>query len=220
MRIAELSRRSGVPIPTIKYYLREGLLSPGERTSRNQALYAESHVQRLRLIRALVDVGHLSIAATRNVLASIDAPGATLHERLGKAQHAVTPVLETDVDEVSLALAAREVEAFAGRRGWNVKKGNPAWSLLIQVVATMHSLGQDDPAGLLDSYADAAEQLAEVDVRWVLSRGDVESILEGVVVGTTLGDTLFAALRRLAQADVSSRLSPKAARVRRKLQQS
>src|SRR5205823_11902088 len=74
MRIAELSQRSGVPIPTIKYYMREGLLYPGERTSRNQARYTESHIQRLRLIRALVDVGHLSIAATREVVASIDAP--------------------------------------------------------------------------------------------------------------------------------------------------
>ena len=215
MRIAELSRRSGVPIPTIKYYLREGLLSPGERTSPNQARYTEGHIQRLRLIRALVDVGHLSIAATRDVLASIDAPGATLHDRLGKAQYAVTPTLETDVDELSLALATREVEGFAGRRGWQVKETHPAWSLLVQVLATLHSLGQDDMAELLDSYADTAEALADVDVRWVLSRGDAERILEGVVIGTTLGDTLFAALRRLAQADVSSRLTPKRARARR-----
>jgi DNA-binding transcriptional MerR regulator len=204
MRIAELSSRSGVPIPTIKYYLREGLLSPGERTSPNQARYTEGHVQRLRLIRALVDVGHLSIAATRDVLASIDAPGATLHDRLGKAQYAVTPTLETDVDDVSLALAAREVEGFATRRGWQVKESHPAWSL-----------GQNDMAELLDSYADTAEKLADVDVQWVLSRGDAESILEGVVIGTTLGDTVFAALRRLAQADVSSRLTPKRARARR-----
>ncbi len=28
MRISELSRRSGVSIPTIKYYLRDGLLPP------------------------------------------------------------------------------------------------------------------------------------------------------------------------------------------------
>jgi len=216
MRIAELSSRSGVPIPTIKYYLREGLLSPGERTSRNQARYTETHVKRLRLIRALVDVGHLSIAATRDVLASIDAPGATLHERLGKAQHAVTPILETDVDEVSLALAAREVEEFARRRGWQVKESNPAWSLLIQVLATLHALGQDDLVELLDRYADAAEELADADVRGVLSRGDAESILEGVVIGTTLGDTLLAALRRLAQADVSFRLTPKRARDRRR----
>lgn len=214
MRIAELSRRSGVPIPTIKYYLREDLVPPGELTSPNQARYGEAHLQRLKLIRALVDVGHLSIAATRDVLASIDAPGPTLHERLGKVQHAVTPVLNADADEQSWERAAREAEALVRRRGWHVNEESAAWKLLVQVLGVLYSLGQDDLAGLLDNYADAAEELAEVEVRCVLNRPDVEGILEGVVIGTTLGDTMIAALRRLAEADVSSRLTPKAARAR------
>jgi DNA-binding transcriptional MerR regulator len=214
MRIAELSRRSGVPVPTIKYYVREGLLPPGELTSPNQAQYDEAHLRRLRLIRALVDVGDLSIAATRDVLASIDAPGKTLHERLGKAQYAVTPTLQADVEEESWALAAREVEELVRQRDWQVKTSSPAWLLLTQVLATLHSLGQDDLAGLLDHYADAAEELADVEVRCVLDHPDVETILEGVVIGTTLGDTMLAALRRLAQASASARLTPKIARAR------
>ena len=56
MRIGELSKAAGVPVPTIKYYLREGLLAPGELTSPNQASYGEAHIRRLRLIRALVDL--------------------------------------------------------------------------------------------------------------------------------------------------------------------
>jgi DNA-binding transcriptional MerR regulator len=212
MRIAELSRRSGVPVPTIKYYVREGLLPPGELTSPNQAQYGEAHIRRLKLIRALVDVGDLSIAAARDVLASIDSSGKTLHERLGKAQYAVTPALQGDVDEESWAVASRQVEELVRRRRWQVKPTSPAWLLLTQVLATLHSLGQDDLAGLLDRYADAAEELADAEVRCVLSRPDVESILEGVVIGTTLGDTILAATRRLAQANVSAHLSPKVAR--------
>lgn len=214
MRIAELSRRSGVPIPTIKYYVREGLLAPGELTSPNQARYADAHLRRLRLIRALVDVGHLSIAATRDVLASIDDPGGTLHERLGEVQRAVTPVLQTDADERSREVAAREVEELVRTRGWQVRPGTPALGLLTEVLATLRALGQDDIAGLLDQYADAAEKLAEAEVRCVLGRADEESMLEGVVIGTTLGDTILAAVRRLAEADVSSRLTPEVARAR------
>jgi DNA-binding transcriptional MerR regulator len=214
MRIAELSHRSGVSVPTIKYYVREGLLPPGELTSPNQARYDGAHLRRLKLIRALVDVGDLSIAATRDVLASIDSPGKTLHERLGKAQYAVTPSLQADVDEESRAVAAQQVEELVRRRGWQVNPASPAWALLTQVLATLHALGQDDLAALLDHYADAADDLAEAEVRCVLSRPDVESILEGVVVGTTFGDTLLAALRRLAQADVSARLTPQVARAR------
>ncbi|WP_079051275.1 MerR family DNA-binding transcriptional regulator [Streptomyces curacoi] len=37
MKISELSRRSGVSIPTIKYYLRDGLLPHGQATATNQA---------------------------------------------------------------------------------------------------------------------------------------------------------------------------------------
>src|SRR2546422_2141244 len=91
MKIAELSRRSGVSGPTIKYYVREGLLRAGELTSPNQAHYDDTHLRRLRLIRALVDVGGLSIAATREVLAAIDEPRESIHETLGKAQSATTP---------------------------------------------------------------------------------------------------------------------------------
>jgi DNA-binding transcriptional MerR regulator len=214
MRIAELSRRSGVPVPTIKYYVRERLLAPGKLTSPNQAQYDDTHVRRLRLIRALVDVGDLSIAETRDVLATIDSPGRTLHKTLGTAQHAVTPSFERTADEESWAVATRQVEELVRRRGWQVTSASPAWELLTQVLATFHELGQDDLAALLDDYADAAERLAEVEVGAVLSRPDLESMLEGVVIGTTLGDSLLAALRRLAQANVSARASPKVARAR------
>jgi DNA-binding transcriptional MerR regulator len=211
VRIAELSRQSGVPVGTIKYYVREGLISPGELTSPNQAQYDGGHLRRLKLVRALVDVGELSIAETRDVLASMDAPGKTLHETLGKAHRAVTPSLPREVDEESWAVASRQVEELVRRREWQVEADMPAWRLLTQVLATIHALGQDDLA-LLDDYADAAERLAEAEVNCVLKRPDVESMLEGMVIGVVLGDTLLAALRRLAQADFSCRLTPETAK--------
>jgi DNA-binding transcriptional MerR regulator len=60
--MSELSAATGAPIATIKYYLREGLLAPGERTSPNQARYDGSHVRRIRLIRALLGPGGLDVA--------------------------------------------------------------------------------------------------------------------------------------------------------------
>jgi hypothetical protein len=148
------------------------------------------------------------------VLASIDSPGKTLHQTLGKAQHAVTPSMHREVDEESWAVASRQIEELVRRRGWQVKSTSPAWQLLTQVLATFHALGQDDLAALLDDYADAAERLADVEVRAVLDRPDLDSVLEGVVIGTVLGDALLAALRRLAQANVSARVTPKIARAR------
>ena len=77
-------------------------------------------------------------------------------------------------------------------------------------MSALHGLGQDDLLVSLDDYAEAAERIA-VDVNAVLRRPDIESMLEGVVVGTILGDTLLAALRRLAQEDVSAQTTPEKA---------
>jgi DNA-binding transcriptional MerR regulator len=205
MRIAELSRHSGVSVATIKYYLREGLLRPGELTRPNQARYNDSHIRRLKLIRALVDVGGLSIAATRDVVASFDTPGESLHDTLGKAQYATTPRRDYHADEQAQAAASREVDELIGRRRWEIKPGSPARRLLAEAISALRELGQDDLLVPLDAYAKAAEQIAALDVDAVLQRPDVDSMLEGVVVGTIVGDTLLAALRRLAQEDASAR---------------
>ncbi|MBR7833828.1 MerR family transcriptional regulator, partial [Actinospica durhamensis] len=90
MRIGELSAASGVPLPTVKYYLREGLLPAGERTARNQADYGPEHLARLRLIRSLVEVGRLSVTDTRRVLAAADDPQLPLDDVLGETHRAVT----------------------------------------------------------------------------------------------------------------------------------
>src|SRR6478752_6940457 len=63
MRMKELSEVSGVPVATIKFYQRERLLPAGERTHPNQSVYGDEHLRRIRLIRALIEVGGLSVAA-------------------------------------------------------------------------------------------------------------------------------------------------------------
>jgi len=203
MRVAELSRRTGVPVATIKYYVRERLLPPGELTSPNQAQYGESHLRRLKLIRALVDVGRLSIAATRDVLTAIGSQELTLHKTLGEVGRAVAPPGNEDADDAGQEAASRVVDDLMGRRGWNVGPTNPARHALIGLVATLRELGQEDLLDLLNDYAEAAETIAAVDINTVLRRSDVDSVLEGVVIWTVLGDPMFAALRRLAHENAS-----------------
>ena len=72
MKMSQLCEASGVSVPSIKFYLREGLLPAGERTSATQAEYGPEHVERLRLIRALIDIGGLSVATAQRVLEAID----------------------------------------------------------------------------------------------------------------------------------------------------
>lgn len=204
MRMAELSTRSGVPIPTIRFYLRERLLAPGERTSPNQATYGEEHVRHLRLIRALVEVGGLPISAVRDVLAFIAAKDGELYATMGGVQYALTRPCEPGSGEID-ATATDRVERLLADRGWQVRPQNPARRSLAQVIATLERLGQRDVLAGLDDYADAAEQLAEREVADLLERPTVEGIAEGVIAYGVLGDALLSALRRLAQEAVTTR---------------
>lgn len=209
MRIAELSRRTGVPIPTIKYYMREGLVPQGERTGPNQARYGEEHVRRLRLARALVEVGGLPVASAREALALIFSSGISEFDVLGKAQYALTPPRERAGDDAGGDAgdeAVAQVDELIARRGWQVKPGNPARRTLADALATLRRLGEDDYLDLLETYAETAEHLADMEVRAIGRRGDLHAMAEAIVIWTTLGDPVLASLRRLAQEAQATRL--------------
>jgi len=176
VRIGELSDQGGVAVATIKYYLREGLLPAGARTGPNQASYTDAHLRRLRLIRALVDVGGLSIAAVKDVLAAVDEGGESVRDVLGS-------LLPTGNGGLG------EVAEFLVRRGYACDLDHPAVRSLASILVTARELGHDRFADRLDAYGDACERIA-----------DVASDAESVVVDTVLGDAALVALRRIASA--------------------
>lgn len=141
-------RHSGVPVPTIKYCLREGLPRPGELTSPDQAQYDKSHLRQLRLIRALAEVGGLSIAAIGDLLAARGSPGTSLHDALGKAQYATTPGYGHPAGDASRQAGAPQGGELIRGRGWRAKPDTPARELLTGVLAALRDLGQDRPARL------------------------------------------------------------------------
>ncbi|PRX45383.1 MerR-like DNA binding protein [Prauserella shujinwangii] len=202
MRMAELSRESGVAVATIKYYQREGLLPPGERTSPNQARYDATHVRRLRLVRALLEVGGLSIADVRDVLAAIDEPATSTHDILGVAQHGL-PLARRDVSDEDRKWALEHLEAVTAERGWQLSPESPAVEAIVDVLCTVRAVGHEWMLDSLDRYVDAAERVAEADLGAVARLGSTESIVEGAVVGTVFGDALLVALRRLAHKQAS-----------------
>ncbi len=83
IKMSELSRRSGVPGPTIKHYIREGLLpGPAKRTSRNMAYYDAAMVARIKRIKQLQRTRYLPLKVIREIL--VDEPvSATADEALG-----------------------------------------------------------------------------------------------------------------------------------------
>jgi DNA-binding transcriptional MerR regulator len=203
MRIGELSRRVGVPVPTIKYYLREGLLRPGVRTGPNQSRYEESHIRRLQLIRALTDVGGLSVAATGEVLAQLDSANLSVFEMLGKVQKGLIHRRMSRTNEYPDA-ATRAVNELVVRHGWHIHPDSASLRALTGLVMTLQELGDEDILALIDHYAAAAERLAKYELDLVGRRPDIYSMAEAVVVGTVIGDAILASLRRLAEENATA----------------
>ena len=131
MCMSELAAASGLPVATVKFYLREGLLPPGEATGATRARYDETHVKRLRLIRALSvhhrlsrGTGDPSPAALAQVDALVERRGWRLYEpnphRLDLARaldalagldHPAGDELLDDYADAAQAVAERDVAA-------------------------------------------------------------------------------------------------------------
>lgn len=203
MRIGELSRLSGVPVATIKYYLREGLLPPGVHTHPNQADYNDDHIARLRLIRALIDVGGLSISTASQLLAVLDAQDVGAWESVGKVQYALARRNAPDPDDVLDEAAGHTVDEAIAHRGWEIRPDSPARRTLVHVCATLHRLGHDDIVAALDDYAAAITPIVAVDMGLIQNQATIAATIEKAIVGTILGDTLLSALRQLAQEHAS-----------------
>ncbi|PPK98568.1 MerR-like DNA binding protein [Kineococcus xinjiangensis] len=196
MRISELSRTSGVPIATIKYYLREGLLQAGQATGATRSEYGEPHLRRLRLIRALVDVGGLPLAKVREVLACVDDPPASLHCALGTA-HDALGAAPPDARGADLA------EAVVAGAGWRVDRASPAFAQLGAALAALVDAGFPAGPAALERYVRAAVDLATAEVADV-PRTDTAAAVQFVVLGTILYEPVLLALRRLAQQHASA----------------
>jgi DNA-binding transcriptional MerR regulator len=197
MRISDLSRQSGISIPTIKFYLREGVVSAGSRTGPNQATYGEAHLRRLRLIRVLVEVGGLSLAAVRRIIDALGDDALPLHDVLGVAHRALEkPVPSGDP---GLEATRREVDAWIEARGWDVTQDAPARDALASTLVALRSLGWQVGPRVFDRYAGHMDEIARNELAYVAGMESREAAIEATVIGTVVFERAMVALRRLAQ---------------------
>ncbi len=199
MRISGLAAATGVPVATLKYYLREGLVPPGAATSRTQADYDDTHVARVRLVRALTESAGLSLAAVRDVLAALDDPPMSRHGQLGAAHHALVAaegegMSHEEPGAVDDEVRGRVLELVA-ERGWC---DDPLLvDRLGEQLRAADAAGVAVSDGYLRALAAAADRVAAADLSTV--RGEPADALRQVVLGTLLTDPLLVTLRRMAQ---------------------
>lgn len=203
MRISELSETAGVPVSTIKYYIRQGLLSRGERTATNQARYSSSHIDRLRLIRTLREVADLPVATIAEVVTALEEPAAAARaEHISKALGSLRRGGRSVPSETQSTVAE-----LVRRLGWRV---DPASGSYQDLAAALYSLDEHWEHGYtlegLEGYARVAEELAQMEIPEDWRPTDADA-LSYAVLGTVLFEPIILSLRRMAHEERHHRLT-------------
>jgi DNA-binding transcriptional MerR regulator len=208
LRMGELAEASGVPAPTIKHYLREGLLPEPVKTSRNMAYYPPEFVDRIKLIKRLQEERFMPLKAIKSVLGEDpERAGAMLEledrilDRALAGERARTSTAEVRKrygvpKEVLDRLEQLEILS-PNSRGYS-----PSDITIIEAIGRFRAGGYDEQIGftVYDTvrYKEALEQLVRQEVEMVMGRlaGEVspERVVEMLEAGAQPLQDLIAAL--------------------------
>jgi len=141
MRISEVARATGVSTPTVRYYMKQGLLMPPAVTSRNMAYYDPRCVEEIRLIKELQTKKYLPLAVIKLIMQ---------HERSGQEPAHLVDMREVlgemfqplDMGGKSGRLTFAELIASSGVSGTVLKKME-ALGLLLPVGSGRDKLYDD-----------------------------------------------------------------------------
>ena len=208
LRMGELAEASGVPAPTIKHYLREGLLPEPVKTSRNMAYYPPEFVDRIRLIKQLQEERFMPLKAIKSVLDEDPERARALVE------------LEDRILDRALAGERTRTSAAEVRERYGVPKDvldrleeleilspnsrgySPSDVKIIEAISRFRAGGYDEEIGftVYDTlrYKTALEDLVRQEVEVVMKRlaGEVEPerVVEMLEAGAQPLQDLIAAL--------------------------
>jgi DNA-binding transcriptional MerR regulator len=159
LRMGELAEASGVPAPTIKHYLREGLLPEPVKTSRNMAYYPPEFVDRIKLIKRLQEERYLPLKAIKNELDARErtrTSAAEVRKRYGVPKEVLDRLAELEV-------------LTPNSRGYS-----PSDVTIIEAISRFRAGGYDEQIGftVYDTlrYKAALEELVRQEVDVVMER--------------------------------------------------
>ena len=209
LKISDLSRLSGVPIATLKFYVREGLIAPARKSGRTMAWYDPSTVDRIRCIRELQDRQFLPLDEIKKTLDEVAA---------AEDDHAITEAIASVVLRRGGRRSRRREDLLAGgaapaelewlqRAGLAVPDSDGAYRG--DDLALLSTLGHARRSGLtaemlpfdiLRDYVTALEKLVEVELRMfrrgVIGRAKPAQVSALTQVAAELSERLVVLLRR------------------------
>jgi DNA-binding transcriptional MerR regulator len=194
--MSELADRAEVPVATVKYYLRAGLLAPGRRSGPRLALYDDAHLRRLRVLRILREVGGIPVTALQQIVEAVDDESKPEHEVLCLVADALTPTL---ADVPPDGAAGDLVDAALDGVGWTAVRPDAAdrirLAALIQMVSGDDMLTVD--RDILDYYIRLSDELCRAERELLDKTKDRAGTLEDMIAGEVAFGEILTLLRRM-----------------------
>lgn len=201
LTVSQLSEVTRISVASIKFYLREGLLAAGDMTKPHRAYYSQLHIDRLRLIVALRDVGGLSIGTIREVVQTLDSGKTPTFRLISRTLNAVTANEASPLKgfaSADLKPAMRELNRFLTDRGIRVQRSSAALHELARALTAIRATYPKDVSiDRLVPYVEAAEQIARHETNAGTLTGEPQFALRAAVLGTLLWERILIYLRRV-----------------------
>jgi AcrR family transcriptional regulator len=208
--VSALASQTGVKVPTIHAYLRQGLLPPPVRAAENRFLYDRRHVEALGLIRLLRERRHLPIETIKELLPTLlgiegeeehafrsemweevlrryfpDAGPASPQARLTAAARAIFSrrgYAETSIDDICARAGIAKGSFYRSFASKDDVYLAAATSVADAVLETVAATGSPVPVDdLAKAIAPYAGLLLEVASRAILGEPDHGGVVPGVV---------------------------------------
>jgi len=137
-RIDELAQRAGLTVDTIRYYAREGLLSPPTKQGRHR-LYDTEHLERLDRIREL-QAQRFSLAAIRAIV-DVDRPGLEGLFTTGDRGYTLAELIERSGIDEQLVGGLREVGLLPDPAEFGGETYDDTDLAMLRAIAELHTIG-------------------------------------------------------------------------------
>lgn len=191
-----------MPVATIKYYIREGLIQPGQDLDTDGA----DTLEQLRLIRGLVHIVGLSIRQVRQILGLIHSRELNLADMMTDVT-VVLPLAGTRPGREKDTTDLTPARAALADSGFDDLPDAPYVDQLLEAMTLADECNVGMDAEHLAAYVRAARECARAD--FLDLPLDVPSqAAQAAVLGTAIYDPILVGLRRLAHRELVQQLSP------------
>lgn len=199
MKLAELARRTGASTAAVKFWIREGLLPPGELRNQTTAVYGDAHVERIALIQTMRAEFDASTVQIRELTALIDLPAADPLEVMQACQLIATGLRDADGIEENFL---EQVDEMIRRAGWPEIRSIAARALAGALAASAR-VGFVYDTDQLVQYAAALDPLARRDIGAIHPEATLDVLARNLLVASAAQNRMFAAMNQLAHTSIA-----------------